>query len=440
MCTARFSDLSIQANGCSGTSGVIIDYAIEIQYPESVWEGGIMGTKAGNFLDPTLKRKMLVVNRTVMDARNPEFSLATLAALAGEGVACATPGHPLPPAPGPAPVGAPPPPDCAQNVSGLMLQTGTDVTFKINGIEGAGYTDKGPGLALGMTAEITLLSEKNSALCKGNKPFCCAWKDPGSDGPDCCCPTYPPDAACNAAEGSISSSQCSSTNGQTTQCSDAEWPKNDPTKVRFFSHVFLSSCLTLNSLFSRFFCLQDQKNHPEKWVSDCATFKKAVYNFTYELGAQRIDLYPDSASIEAVPIDILQFFYAEMCDKNIGQNRDLTNCPGLGKGKQWMWGDPLNKDGKGLVKIGAIGDPHTGDIGGCDGLFPSLYRKVGVWGIIGIILLVVVILVGLGFCGYTYYMKVKRAKEFPNLDVGINDPGAGTNADFAYADIDSVVS
>ena len=35
------------------------------------------------------------------------------------------------------PVGAPPPPDCAQNVSGLLAQTGTDITFKVKSIEGA---------------------------------------------------------------------------------------------------------------------------------------------------------------------------------------------------------------------------------------------------------------------------------------------------------------
>ena len=53
-------------------------------------------------------------------------------------------------------------------------------------------------------------------------------------------------------------------------------------------------------------------------------------------------------------------------------------------------------------------------------------------GIFGIILLVAACIGGLGFGGYKYYAKVKRAKEFPSLEGTINDPAAGTGADFAY--------
>jgi hypothetical protein len=297
-------------------------------------------------------------------------------------------------------VGAPPVPDCAANVSGLLKATGTDVVFKIDGIEGSHHPEP-PGLAMKMSATITMLSQHNSGLCDGEKPFCCAYPDP-----DCCCSSYPPAVECQGKE-VINSDQCTAAAGQTTKCSDSEEPVND----------------------------KDSKN-PALWHSDCATFKQGIFNFTSSTpGAPRVDLYPPSATITPAPLDVMQFVYAELCDETIGQRRDTTDCPGKSHGGQWVIGTPTGKT-PGLVRIGA----KDGKIGNCDTIWHNIYRHLGGWGIFGIILLVAACIGGLGFGGYKYYMKVKRAKEFPSLEGTINDPAAGTGADFAYADIDSVVS
>ena len=101
-----------------------------------------------------------------------------------------------------------------------------------------------------------------------------------------------------------------------------------------------------------------------------------------------------------------------------------------------------------------------------------LLRHVGVVGFVFLTLGLIALLVGLGYVGYLQYQKRQQGKQFPSLDasldVAINDPGdpaafppsptlsvplslslsdsltacagAGTSADFNYADIDSVIS
>ena len=390
------ADFSISAAGCAGTSGVFLNYTIGVEYPLTFWEMfTAKDTKIGKYLDPSLKRKMVVSNYTTLDARDPEFSLATLAAMAGQGVVCGA----APPL-----VGAPPV-DCAQNVSGLLAETGTDIMFKIKGIEG-GHHPENAGMAFEMSATVSLLSQKNSKICASEDPFCCANGD--KDGFECCCKPDSMNAFCGSDLQTFVSDKCTGATGQTKQCSDY-------------------SCPVVNEK-------GDCSKHPELFQSDCAAFKHAVYNFTKGLptGGARVDVFPSDPTAEPTEFDVLEYFFAELCVKG-------SDCPGLNHGEQWMSGDKTGS-GKtpGLVKIGA--DKKTGDIGTCDSVLNRLYRKVGVWGIIGLVLLIIVLVAGAGFGGYTLYKKNKEKKMFPSLDVGINDPGAGTSADFNYADIDSVVS
>ncbi len=403
------ADLSMSAAGCSGRSGVYLNYTIGVEYPETVW-AALADTDAGKYLDPNLKRRMVVSNGTTFTDMDPEFSIATLAAMAGEGRACNTP-----PPPGPVPVGAPPPPDCAQNVSGLLAQTGTDITFKIKSIEGASqHAKENPGLAFGMTATVSVLSQKNSKICAGEDAFCCAAKD--KDG-NCCCDPDEISSFCGSDPLTFVNPKCSSDTGQTKQCSDAK-------------------CPVVNNA-------DDCEKTPSLYKSDCATYKLSVYNFTKGLptsgaptGGARVDVFPSDPTSAPLEFDVLEYFFGELCV----HGDTAHNCPGQEtSGKPWLNGDKTAaKKTPGVVKIGA--DEKTGDIGDCDGVFNKLLRNVGVVGFVFLVLGLIVLLVGCGFGGYKLYQKKKLDKQFPSLDVGINDPGAGTSADFNYADIDSVVS
>lgn len=404
----------MSAAGCSGRSGVYLNYSIGVEYPESVW-GALEDTSAGKLLTQHLKRKMVVRNGTTFNDMDPQFSIATLAALAGEGVVCNAP-----PPPGPVPVGVPPPPDCAAQVSELLALTGTDISFKVTSIEGASELSKeAPGMAFGMTATVSILSQKNSKICAGEDPFCCAAKD--EDG-NCCCNPDEISAFCGTDPLTFVSAKCSSDTGQTKQCSDTKCPvvnnPNDCTKT------------------------------PSMYKSDCATYKLSVYNFTKGLptagaptGGARVDVFPSDATADALEFDVLEYFFGELCVHG-------TNCPGQEvSGKPWLNGDKTAaKKIAGTVKIGA--NEQTGEIGNCDGAINRLLRHVGVVGFVFLVLGLIVLLVGCGFGAYSLYQKKQREKQFPSLDVGINDsldvgindPAAGTSADFNYADIDSIVS
>ena len=328
------ANLSISAAGCTGRAGVHVNYTIGVEYPLSFWEAFTApDTTVGRFLDPNLKRSMLVVNGTTFTDMDPEFSLATLAAMAGEGVACNAP-----PPPGPVPVGAPAPPDCAQNVSGLLAQTGTDITFKLKSIEGSSQAQKStPGVAFGMSATISVLSQKNSKICAGEDAFCCATFD--KDG-KCCCNPDEISAFCGSDANTFVSAQCSSDTGQTKQCSDAVCPvvnaKDDCTK------------------------------NPSLFRSECAAFKLSVYNFTMGLptsgaptGGARVDVFPSDPVSSVVEFDLLEYFYGELCVHG-------NDCPGQETtGKAWLSGDRTGgAKPPGVVKIGPNAN---GEIGDCDG-------------------------------------------------------------------------
>lgn len=405
----------MSASDCQGSKGVYLNYTIGVEYPLYFWEAFVVPT-FGEHLDPKLKHKMVVTNGTTFHTNDPEFSLITLANQASEGVVCGPP----PPPPGPVPVGTPPPPDCARNVSGLLAKTGTDITFTVKQIEGASQVQKyEPGMAFGMTAKVSILSQKNSDVCDGEEPFCCAALD--RDG-NCCCNPNEISAFCGSDSLTFVSPKCSSDTGQSQICSD-------------------NTCPIVNNA-------DDCKKHPELYRSDCAAFKDSVYNFTKHLptsgaptGGARVDVFPSDPTADAKEFDVLEYFYGALCVHTIG------SCPGASTGGPWLTGDSTGaKKTPGEVRIGAN---KAGEIGNCDSLANKLLRKLGVWGVVFLIFGLVLLVAGLVYAGYKLYQKRQRAKQDINatvqassLDssVDINDPAAGTGADFAYADIDSIVS
>ena len=134
------------------------------------------------------------------------------------------------------------------------------------------------------------------------------------------------------------------------------------------------------------------------------------------------DFYPlGGAPKKPQSFDLVQYMYAEMCDKTIGFNRATDQCPGLAKGQQWVLGSATAD----MADITA--DIKIGDFTHCDTIFHSIFRKLGFWGTFGLCMLIFgVCLVG-GFAGYKYYQKRKDAQNY-----SVNDESI-------YHDVGSVV-
>ena len=134
--------------------------------------------------------------------------------------------------------------DCGdmQNITSVLLQwTGTDITFMINNIMASDVESKfRPGLSFQTSADVSLLSQSKSLLCKAEKQFCC--EGPSKDSKEdvdwcifsqhsrfiahpahqvvlrsCCTPDDFMDVKCLHK---IVSRQCSSNTGKMTTCSD----------------------------------------------------------------------------------------------------------------------------------------------------------------------------------------------------------------------------
>lgn len=314
--------------------------------------------------------------------------------------------------------------DCGdmQNITSVLLQwTGTDITFMINNIMASDVESKfRPGLSFQTSADVSLLSQSKSLLCKAEKQFCCEGpsKDSKEDVDCCCTPDNFMDVKCLHK---IIGPQCSSNTGKMTTCSDR----------------YLST---------------DGKSYK----SDCAEFKRAIYNFTKtqdDGNVGRVSLYPtlqvEADSLEAgvadtqsltsaastpgaVAINIVQLFYAELCSTTIGVNRNKDRCPGCssdnGCKRQWIFGDDMSSDtDKAAVRIG--------DFDHCNSLFNDFMRHFGgVWGVVGVICLLTGIVL---FGGYFGFKQYRNRQDQLNYGV-VNDDSIYKDVT-AGAEVESVV-
>ena len=410
------------ANGCRAALGVNINYTIMIHYPDKVWHAlqqidKLWPTKPAV---PLIGQKQTVTNTTTLTSGTPVFSAATLICpdySKGDKATCGA---------------------VNQNISNMLIQTGTNVELEIKGIEGSskgpdGGTEDPPGLAFQLDSTISFLSSQSSALCKGMKPYCCA--EP-TDEAGCCCTPHEMKAQCKTGVAPFTSDRCAAATGQNDVCSDHV---DDPSKPDTGS-------------------VKPQK-------SDCEIFKKGIYNFTIAnqvgQGVQgRVNVFPDAAgaptysselqsmhpqlfaqlqprrvlteeSVQSVAtlaadesangntamlgsalgadapgevtFDLLQYVFAELCSATLGTNKDTNDCPGCTKGACWLNGDKTGADGKGYVKIG--------DFAACDSITNKILRAVGAWGLVGIILLVAALMGAGGYFAFQVYQKKKLEQQ-----------------------------
>ena len=379
------------ANGCRAGLGLNINYTVMVQYPDKVWNTLQQIDKLwpnDKKAVPLLTQVMTVSNMTTLTSLTPVFSAASLICPdydKGDSAKCGA---------------------ANQNMSNLLIQTGTNVEIEVKEVEGSsqgpdGGTKDPPGLAFQLESTISFLSSQASGLCKGMKPFCCA--DPTQEA-GCCCTPHDMKAQCKTGIAPFTSDRCSAATGQSEVCSDHV---NDPTKP------------------------DNGKLKPQK--SDCEIFKLGVYNFTIAnqkgSGVQgRVNVFPDAAAAPTftsqlasrrdsvggnavmlgstsagagdagtVTFDLLQYVFAELCSTTLGNRKDVADCPGCNHGACWLSGDQSGADGKGYVKIG--------DYASCDSITNRLLRAVGWWGVIGIILLVTAVCAGGGYFAFQVYKK-----------------------------------
>lgn len=383
-------NFSMAANGCRAGLGVNINYTVMVQYPDKVWDSLQQIDKLWPRVKPAvplLTQVMTVSNATVLDSLTPVFSVASLICpdyAKGDDAKCGA---------------------VNQNMSNMLIQTGTNVEIEVKSIEGSsqgpdGGTKDPPGLAFQLESTISFLSSQASGLCQGMKPFCCA--DPSLEA-GCCCTPHEMKAQCKTGMAPFTSDRCAAATGQDEVCSDH---MDDPSKP------------------------DNGKVKPQK--SDCEIFKKGVYNFTIAnqvgSGVQgRVNVFPDAAAAPTftsqlasrrdsvggnavmlgstagadaagtVSFDLLQYVFAELCSTTLGNRKTTNDCPGCEKGSCWLSGDQTGVDGKGYVKIGNY---ET-----CDSITNRLLRAVGAWGVVGIVLLVAALCGGGGYFAFQVYKK-----------------------------------
>ena len=384
------ADFSMAANGCRAGLGVNINYTVMVQYPDKVWDSLQQIDKLWPRVKPAvplLTQVMTVSNATVLDSLTPVFSVASLICpdyAKGDDAKCGA---------------------VNQNMSNMLIQTGTNVEIEVKSIEGSsqgpdGGTKDPPGLAFQLESTISFLSSQASGLCQGMKPFCCA--DPNLEA-GCCCTPHEMKAQCKTGMAPFTSDRCAAATGQDEMCSDH---MDDPSKP------------------------DNGKVKPQK--SDCEIFKKGVYNFTIAnqagSGVQgRVNVFPDAAAAPTftsqlasrrdsvggnavmlgstagadaagtVSFDLLQYVFAELCSTTLGNRKTTNDCPGCEKGACWLSGDQTGVDGKGYVKIG--------NYESCDSITNRLLRAVGAWGVVGIVLLVAALCGGGGYFAFQVYKK-----------------------------------
>lgn len=361
------------ANGCRGGLGVNINYTIMVRYPTKIWDALLQIPSLWPLPPamPIIEQVQLVINTTTLDEADPIFSAATLICpdyAKGDKATCGKRN---------------------QNISNMLVQTGTNVELEVKTIEGSskgpdGGSEDPPGLAFKMLSTFSILASTASGICAkdAGSPFCCA--DPALEH-GCCCTNSGMDPKCHEGVVPFISNMCSAPTGKNKACSDLRIDPTDPTKKRK--------------------------------LSDCEIFKKGIYNFTSGIvsTSPRVNVFPDldsgvslavahpelagqgfrrSLSEESAEVvfptnpershpmlgkgdmpstgvesfDLLQYVYAELCSEMIGNRRDTKDCPGCVKGKCWLLGDENGAEGKGYVQIG--------NFESCDGLFPSLLRKL----------------------------------------------------------------
>lgn len=429
------------ANGCRAALGVNLNYSIMVHYPDKVWHSLQQIQKLWPTTKPAtplIGQTQLVSNSTTLS--DPDFSAATLICpdyAEGDKAKCGA---------------------VNQNISNMLIQTGTNVELKIKEIEGSsqgpdGGTKDPPGLAFQMESTISFLSSQSSGLCKGMKPFCCA--EPTAEA-GCCCTPHEMKAQCKTGMAPFTSDRCGASTGMGDVCSDHV---DDPSKP--------------------------DSGGKKAQKSDCEMFKKGVYNFTIAnqkgSGVQgRVNVFPDAGgaptyssefqsmhpqlfgqlqprrilteeSVQSVvtlagdestggntamlgsalgaddpgsvSFDLLQYVFAELCSTTLGNRKDTRDCPGCEKGSCWLKGDQTGTDGKGYV---TIGDYKT-----CDSLTNKLLRAVGVWGVVGIILLIVAL------CGAGGFFRLSGVQEeepraagvrrihLQGRRIGCSGPGSG---------------
>ena len=238
------ADFSMAANGCRAGLGVNINYTVMVQYPDKVWDSLQQIDKLWPRVKPAvplLTQVMTVSNATVLDSLTPVFSVASLICpdyAKGDDAKCGA---------------------VNQNMSNMLIQTGTNVEIEVKSIEGSsqgpdGGTKDPPGLAFQLESTISFLSSQASGLCQGMKPFCCA--EPSLEA-GCCCTPHDMKAQCKTGMAPFTSDRCAAPTGQNDVCSDH---MDDPSKP-------------------------DNGKGKKIQKSDCEIFKTGVYNFTIQKGS-----------------------------------------------------------------------------------------------------------------------------------------------------------
>jgi len=329
------------------------------------------------------------------------------------------------------------------NITSMLMQwTGTDMTYKISDIYGADVKggDK-PGLTLKSTADVSMLSQSASKLCSGMKEFCCEGPQPKdkSQKINCCCTPDDFMGGLYGCKGRFISPTCSESTGKGSTCSDLAG---------------------------------DKKTGPI--TSDCAIFKRAIYNFTEATQAEngaRVSLYPsmvtgsdfslkatatladDAKTTEGtatpallgatpsdpgtVAINVIQLFYAELCSTTIGVNRNTDQCPGCSSGggcgpksPQWVFGDDTSMDtDKAVVSIG--------DFANCNSMLNKLARYLhSMYAVVGLFMLIGGLLLLGGYFGWRHYKKKQDQLNYGAIQ---NDDSIYKDVTAGAADVESVV-
>jgi len=361
------------ANGCRGALGVNVNFTILVRYPTKVWDALLEIPSLWPLppAKPIIEQVEVVINTTTLDATSPVFSAASLICpdyAKGDLATCGKRN---------------------QNISNMLVQTGTNVELEMKEPKGSskgpdGGSEDPPGLAFQLSSTFSILSSSASGLCAkdASQPFCCA--DPLLES-GCCCTNSEMNPACHTDPPPFTSNMCSAATGKGKACSDLRLDPTDPLK--------------------------------KKKLSDCEIFKKGIYNFTSGVisTSPRVNVFPDldsgislatvhpellgtlhngrraltedstevvvtnperehpmlggdmpSTGVES--FDLLQYVFAELCSVSIGNRRDTKDCPGCPKGACWLMGDEAGVDGKGFAKIG--------DFKTCDSLWQGALRKL----------------------------------------------------------------
>jgi len=377
----------VGADGCTGNSGVNIDYSAEIKLPDDVYSvlQGAHSTDVFHDL-PTNCANPIVFSQSDLKVEtiNPKFSITSLT----QGLSKSET-------------------DLFANMTNMLQYSGTDLMLEFRNIRATnGLTDKAPGLQFGLNTEVSILSSTNSKLCTGQKEFCCSKflgntsKDEPAYNNNACCFTPGRKLPAVGLPGFVPfvSERCDANLGEHTYCDQTVHDRD--------------SCPECSDPHKKCPCSKQQK---ENFISTCYMLKQAIYQASSvpkTPPAPTPNSSKPNAPVCTVPHVDIHYddgpwsVFAALHDQSVEAGQptpadvDLSITP-----PEFL--------------VGVVKDP-------CDNIFNKFYRKVGKWGVIATLagIFTLLLLISVVIC---YFCKKKTAGD------AVKVTGTGSINDSLYA-------